>query len=276
MAPASGRQRERSDDDSDGSARPISKPDVERLLFVALAGAAGGALFWLLAIWSGTTTFGTWPWEGQLAALMFIGAIAGLFGVYLLTSSNLNSMRTYVFAIVCGLVWQPIINTAKQSVTNASVTRQTAAVNTQTEQLKTVAVHGSEQDVTTAVNSTAPKVTASIGQLADVQDATKKQEIVDNSKKAIAVFEDASAKAPDSSIQAIQKVGIAAGKANQTEVGMQAVQSLRAIGVAARQPGVALKSAESLKVLAATSQDPVVKKAAEISLRDLETARNSR
>src|SRR5215831_13005122 len=135
MATTPGRQRERSDSaDDSGSARPISKPDVERLLFVALAGAAGGALFWLLAAWSGTTTFGAWPWEGQLAALMFIGSISGLFGVYLLTSSNLNSMRTYVFAIVCGLVWQPIINSARQSVNNASVTRQTAAVNTETQQ----------------------------------------------------------------------------------------------------------------------------------------------
>src|SRR5262245_50383605 len=144
MGVTPGRQRERSDsDDSGDSTRPISKPDVQRLLFVALAGAAGGALFWLLAMWSGTTTFGRWPWVGQLVALMFIGSISGLFGVYLLTASNLNSMRTYVFAIVCGLVWQPIINTAKQSVTNASVTRQTAEVNTETEHLKSAAAQGS-------------------------------------------------------------------------------------------------------------------------------------
>src|SRR5262245_56423953 len=131
MGTAPGRRAGSSEKDSDAAATPLSKPDIERLLFVALAGAAGGTLFWLLAAWSGTATFGAWPWEGQLAALMFIGSMAALFGVYLLTSSNLNSMRTYVFAIVCGLVWQPIINTAKQSVTNATVTRQTAEVNTQ-------------------------------------------------------------------------------------------------------------------------------------------------
>lgn len=276
MGTAPGRRTGSSEKDSDADATQLSKPDIERLLFVALAGAAGGTLFWLLAAWSGTATFGAWPWEGQLAALMFIGSIAALFGVYLLTSSNLNSMRTYVFAIVCGLVWQPIINTARQSVTNAGVTRQTAAVNTQTEQLKSVTTSGSEQDVSAAVDSTAPQVTAAISQLGDVQDAGKKQEIVDNSKKAITALEGASAKAPESSIQAIQKVGIAAGQANQTAVGIQAVQSLRAIGVAAKQPAIAQKSVDSLKLLEATSQDPAVKKAAEISLRDLQAARNSR
>jgi len=49
-----------------------------------------GGIFWLLSKWSGTATFAYWKWYGQIVALAFLGGIAALFGVFLLTASNLN------------------------------------------------------------------------------------------------------------------------------------------------------------------------------------------
>src|SRR5947207_15766651 len=114
--------------------KPLDKGQVSQALYVALAGAIGGLLFWMLGRYAGTATFAGWKWYGQIPALMFLGSMAGLFGVYLLTASSLNSMRTYIFAIVCGVVWQPIINSAMQSVVNATATKHVAEVSSETEQ----------------------------------------------------------------------------------------------------------------------------------------------
>src|SRR5882724_4135364 len=251
--------------------KPLDKGQVSQALYVALAGAVGGLLFWMLGKYSGTVTFAGWPWFGQIPALMFLGAMAGLFGVYLLTSSSLNSMRTYIFAIVCGVVWQPIINTAMQSVVNATATKHVEEVSTQAEQLKSSADKGSIADVTIRVNATVPAVTQAIQQLPDVQDAGKKQEIVDSSQKAISALEVAANKAPNSSIDGIKQVGIAASTGNHTTVSIHAVQSLRTIGLAAahEHPEVAKLTADSLQAIASSSNDPSVKSAVEASLKEL-------
>jgi hypothetical protein len=242
---------------------------------VAGAGAIGGLLFWMLSKYAGTATFAAWKWYGQILALMFLGSMAGLFGVYLLTSSSLNSIRTYIFAIVCGVVWQPIINSAMQSVVNATATKNVAEVSSQTAQLKITADHGSVQDVTLSVNATVPAVTQAIQQLPDVQDAAKKQEIVDSSQNAIGALETAANKAPDSSIDGIRQVGVAAGQGNHTSVSLRAVQSLRTIGLSAtsnNRPEVEKLTVESLKAISDHTSDPTVKSAVAATLSDLATA----
>jgi hypothetical protein len=251
---------------------PIGKGQIKQAVAVLLAGALGGLLFWVLNKWSGTPSFAGWPWYGQILALLFLGGIAALFGVYLLTASNMNVMKTYVFAIVCGIVWQPIINTAIKSYSNANITRQVAAVNNQTEQLKNTADHGSSAEIQSAVNATVPGVTQAL-KVTDVQDADKKQAIVESSDKALAAFQSAAVKAPDSSIQAIKEVGIAASLGNHADVGLHAVNSLREIGIAgatSNRPEVARASIESLRTLSVSGKDPGLKNAAAASLKEIE------
>ena len=77
------------------------------------------------------------------------------------------------FAIVCGLVWQPIINTAIKSYSNVGVTRQVAQVSNQTQQLQNTEDHGSPEEVKSAVKSTAPAVTEALKQFPNVQDTEK-------------------------------------------------------------------------------------------------------
>lgn len=254
---------------------PITKGQVEQALWVAFCGALGGILFWVLGKLSGTPVFANWPWYGQVLALAFLGGIAALFGVYLLTASNLNALKTYVFAIVCGVVWQPIINTAIKSYSDVNVNRQVAQVSSQTEQLQNSTDHGSADEIKSAVQSTVPTVTQALKQLPSVQDADKKQALVDSSDKALVALESAASKAPASSIQGIKEVGLAASEGNRADVGIHAIHSLRQIGIASaknQQPEVMKATVESLQTLATSGKDPALRSAAAASLKEIQAA----
>ena len=252
---------------------PITRGQIEQALWVAFCGALGGLLFWVLGKWSGTATFAYWKWYGQILALAFLGAIAALFGVYLLTASSLNAIKTYIFAIVCGLVWQPIINTAIKSYSNVGVARQVAQVSNQTQQLQNTADHGSPEEVKSAVQSTVPAVTQALKQFPNVQDAEKKQAIVESSDKALVALEAAATKAPGTSIQAIKEVGIAASEGNHADVGIHAINSLREIGMAgakSNHPEIAEATVASLRTLAVSGKDPALRNAAATSLQQIQ------
>jgi hypothetical protein len=252
---------------------PITKLQIKQALWVACCGAIGGILFWVLSKLSGTALFTSWPWYGQIPALAFLGAIAALFGVLLLTASNLNALKTYIFAIVCGVVWQPIITTAINSYSNVGATRQVEQVSTQTNLLTNTASHGSQQEISSAVKATVPAVTQALNQSGTVQDAGKKQELINSTNKALVAFEAAASKAPDSSIQAIQDVGIAASNSNHPDVGINAIHSLREIGIANahnNHPEIAKAAVASLQALAANGKDPALRSAATSSLKEIE------
>jgi hypothetical protein len=252
---------------------PITKLQIKQALWVASCGAIGGILFWVLSKLSGTALFTSWPWYGQIPALAFLGAIAALFGVLLLTASNLNALKTYIFAIVCGVVWQPIITTAINSYSNVGATRQVEQVSTQTNLLTNTASHGSQQEINSAVKATVPAVTQALNQSGTVQDAGKKQELINSTNKALVAFEAAASKAPDSSIQAIQDVGIAASNSNHPDVGINAIHSLREIGIAnahSNHPEIAKATIASLQALAANGKDPALRSAATSSLKEIE------
>jgi hypothetical protein len=222
---------------------------------------------------SGTAVFASWQWYGQVPALAFLGAIAALFGVFLLTASNANALKTYIFAIVCGVVWQPIITSAINSYGNAGATRQVAQLGTQTDQLNNTANHGSQAEINSAVKATVPAVTQALTQSSNVQDAGKKQELINSSNKALDALEAAATKAPVSSILAIQEVGIAAGNSNHVDVGINAIHSLRDIGFAgahSNHPEIVNASIASLRALAADGKDPALKSAAAASLKEIQ------
>jgi hypothetical protein len=252
---------------------PITKGQIEQALWVAFCGALGGILFWILGKLSGTPVFANWPWYGQVLALAFLGAIAALFGVFLLTASNLNALKTYVFAIVCGVVWQPIINTAIKSYSDVNVNRQVAQVTSQTEQLQNSADHGSAEEIKSAVQTAVPAVTQALKQLPSVQDADKQKALVDSSDKALVALEAAATKAPDSSIQAIKEVGLAASEGNRADVGIHAIHSLREIGLAGaknQRPEVMKATVDSLQTLAVSGKDPALRNAAAASLKEIQ------
>jgi len=244
-------------------------------LTVALFGGIGGLLFWVLGKYSGNVPkqIVAWPWYGQVSALMFMSAIAGLFGVYLLTASQVPAMRTFMFAIVCGLLWQPIIDQAQKSAGNILATQQTHNVDNQTGLLKAASSSGNPEQVKAAVGAAVPAVTQAIQKLSAVQDTEKTQELVNSSQKAISEFQAAASQDPDSSVGALKDVGIVASQGHHTALALHAIQSLQEVGMSATKPEVVKESIASLQDVAAKSDDPDVKKAALNSSLALETSK---
>jgi hypothetical protein len=252
-----------------GSDQPINKLQIEQTLYVALCGGIGGLLSWVLEKWAGVGVFMHAPWYGKIAALVFLGSMAGLFGIYILTSSNLNSMRTYIFAIICGVLWQPIITTAIDSVGEANASQRLAASTSSVSQVQEVAAHGNPEQVSSTVQASVSAITEAIRQLPNVQNAEKKDAIVRSSDNALAALQAASDKAPAPSIEAIKQVGLTANESNRMDVGIHAVNSLREIGLASaknNRPEVTKAAEDSLQALAASGKDPTVRSVALESL----------
>jgi hypothetical protein len=251
----------------------VNTSQIVQALWVALSGAVGGLLFWVLCKYSASTPkqIGGWPWYGQVSALMFIGAIAGLFGVYLLTASQIPAMRTYIFAIVCGLLWQPIIEQAQKSAGNVLATQQTQNVESQAGLVKAASSSGNPEQVKAAVGAAVPTVTQAIRNLSNVQDADKSQELINSSQKAITELQAAASKAPDSSVGALKDVGIVASQGHHTALALHAIQSLQEIGTSSTKDEVVKETIASLQEVAAKSDDLDVKKAALNSSQVLET-----
>jgi hypothetical protein len=256
-----------------GGDSPVNTTQIVQALYVALCGAIGGLLFWVLCKYSASTPkeIAGWPWFGQVGALMFIGGIAGLFGVFLLTASQIPAMRTYIFAIVCGLLWQPIIDEAQKSAGNVLATQQTQNVDNQAGLVRAASANGNPEQVKAAVGAAVPVVTQAIRKLSDVQDAQKSQDIVNSSQKAITELQAAASKDPDSSVGALKDVSIAASQGHHTMLALHAIQSLQEIGMSSTRPEVVKESLASLQEVAAKSDDPDVKKAAQNSSFALET-----
>lgn len=248
---------------------------VVQALCVALFGAIGGLLFWVLGKYSGNVPkqIVSWPWYGQVSALMFMSAIAGMFGVYLLTASQVPAIRTFMFAIVCGLLWQPIIDQAQKSAGNILATQQSHYVDNQAGLVKAASSNGDEEQVRVAVGAAVPVVTQAITKLSNVQDTEKNQELVNSSQKAITELQAAASKAPNSSVGALKDVGIVASQGHQTALALHAIQSLQEIGMSSAKDEVVKKSIASLQEVAAKSDDPDVRKAALNSSLALEASK---
>jgi hypothetical protein len=195
---------------------------------------------------------------------MFIGAIAALIGVYMLTASDLTSMRTYVFALVCGLVWQPITDAGKRLVANAAVSSKVAQVNSSTNDLANADRSGSQVD--DKITNSVPGVKAALQAGSGVQDANKQDEILKSSISAVEAIQNASSKAPDASLKALSDISLEASHTGQSELAVRAIQGLRAIAFTAaeaKNDKLAAEATRSLQGISQQSRNAVVKAAAE-------------
>ncbi len=243
----------------------ISKENLKYLAGVLAAGAIGGLLFWVAAKWTGTpmpSAFG----RGTVLALMFVGALAAAFGVYLLTASDPTAIRTYVFAVVCGLVWQPMIESAKRIATNATVTNQNARVDEKVDKIKTATTAGNVQQIDAAVRDTVPAVNEALKSSRNTANLTKKAEIANASKQAINALQSSASAAPEASVDALKNISVTAANSGEPAVAIHAVESLNAIGALAvrnRDATVANNVSKSLAAIARQSSDPSVRNAAQ-------------
>jgi hypothetical protein len=250
------------------SSRPVSvgvnRSTLIPLGAVLFAGAIGGLLFFVVAKMTGTSLPAGFGF-GLIPVLMFVGALAAAFGVYLLTASDLKAIRTYVFAVVCGLAWKSMIDAAVSLAANATASSQTAQVGDTVDQVQAATLNGNAQQINTAVASTVSAVNQALSYSPNVSDSSKKAEIIDTSNKAIAQLQFAADKSPDVSVDALKNISTTASSTGQTTVALQGVYALRAIGEKAtskNENSLAGRVQESLAAVAAASKNPLIQTAA--------------
>jgi hypothetical protein len=233
-----------------------------------LAGAFGGLLYWIIARWTGTqlpVAFGS----AVVFVLMLLGAIAAAVGVYVLTASNVKAIRTYIFAVLCGLSWQPMIDAGRNLAANSAAlnaaVNQSAQVDQHVQQIQTADNSGNAAAVTAAVQQTVPAINKTLELSTSVADPDKKTQVLDSSKQAINQLQQSAAKAPDASVNGLQNVTVTAANAQAPAVAIHGIQSLNAIGkeaVARHDLALQKKVQQSLITIAAQSKDASVQNAA--------------
>jgi hypothetical protein len=246
------------------SADGVNRASLLRLSGIGIAGAVGGFLFWVLAKLTGTAPLPVSAGLWTIPALMLLGGFAAAIAVYVLTASDTAAMKTYVFASICGVCWQPIIASGVRMVSNATAVSQSAALVTQTAQVQQAAAGGNVDQINTALAQTVPAVTAALGATANA-DPDRKQEIVSRSQQAISQIQSTAAQAPDASVSALQKISVTAANNATPSVALNAIDSLRAIGADAQtrqNSSVMAKVRASLTKVGEQTTDPTVKAAA--------------
>jgi hypothetical protein len=244
----------------DSTSEGISRASILRLLAIVAAGAIGGFLFWVIAKITGTSPLPGNPGFWTVPALMFLGAFAAAIGVYVLTASDTSAIKTYVFASLCGLCWQPVIASGIRMVGNLNATSQSEQVGSQTQLVQQADASGNVQQINTAVQQSVSLVTQALNTTTNI-DTDAKNQVVNTSKQAITQIQSAAAKAPDASVEALQNITVAAANSGSSSVALQGIQSLHTIGGTPNHAGAAY-ARKSLSYIASHAKDPSIQTAA--------------
>ena len=199
------------------------------LLYVMVAGAVGGLTSWLLQWLAGLTPFQK-PAIFGIPALIVVGAVAAVAGVYLIANSDTKELlHTLAFALVCGVFWQPVLDAAELYVSH-SVTEHQASVQAQTnENLSSFSKAENPTAVKTKVSDAAAITTQLLDRAPAVQDPNLKKKVIGQSNQTIQAIGQASDKAPQQAIQSLQEIGEAAVRSGQSDVARSAILQLNDI-----------------------------------------------
>ncbi|MGA2251686.1 hypothetical protein [Terracidiphilus sp.] len=238
----------------------LSRAGILHLVAIVAAGAIGGFLFWVIAKVTGTSPLPGIAGFWTIPALMFLGAFAAAIGVYVLTASDTSAIKTYVFASLCGLCWQPVIASGVRMVGNLNATSQSEQVGSQTQLVQQADASGNVQQLTSAVQQTTPLVTQALNATVNIDTDTRNQ-VVNNSRQAINQIQSAAAKAPEASVESLQSITVAAANSGSSAVALQGVQSLHALGGTPNH-AAAPYARRSLSYVALHAKDPSIQLAA--------------
>jgi hypothetical protein len=102
------------------SARPEKRPGREAMIpetmkAVLLAGAMGGLVSWVYSETVGRSL--GMQWYLGIPACLLLGSVAGVLGVYIIAKTDTRErVHLLAFAILCGILWRPIIDSARAYV----------------------------------------------------------------------------------------------------------------------------------------------------------------
>lgn len=105
-------------------------------LFIIVAGLFGG-----LGAWVWATTVGPAPLLEEpgyaIPSYMFLGAIAGFLGVYLIAKTDpAQTAHAIAFSLACGVFWGPVISGAEAMVNRQEVKEAAKSIAVQHDELK--------------------------------------------------------------------------------------------------------------------------------------------
>jgi len=202
---------------------------------VVLSGMIGGLVFWVLMRITGVQPLGLNWYAGVPASLLF-GGVAGFLGVYMLANSDTSQgpkiKHTFAFALVCGIVWSPVIDTAKQTVLSAVAAKNAGSAKDSAKALDHAVAGGSSAAVEQQIAKTAQTTSDAVMSLSSVTNFEVKRKVQSDSQDAVGALVGASQKAPDASVTALFKIGKeAAATGNPTVTksvldGLQRVQTM--------------------------------------------------
>jgi hypothetical protein len=221
---------------------PIELAAFRTLPIVVTCGAVGGLAAAAVSRIFGVGLLLKWPLYKDLPIEIFMGAVAALFGCYLLTSTDFTEVKGFVFAVACGVFWGPVI-TGAQAYMNQYAGGQAVA---QTDHARnTIRSGAAHENLSTATSS----VIEALGKINDVSDPQDKQAITDNSKTFLSTMAANKNLAITAKVRAIQDVGIAAINNGSSDVAAQSYQGLT--GLAAGSPSESDRSAivDAIEVL---------------------------
>lgn len=210
-------------------------------------GAFGGLCSFFLSRLLGAGPFINRPIYFDLPGEVLFGACAALFGVFLLTASDVTATRTIVFALACGLFWSPIF-TGTQSYLNQYSTNQNVAGSAQ--QASSVASKISSQtgaQADSSIQSASTQITDALTKLPSVTSASSKQAVVNSSTQVVNSIP--VSQANTASVDALKNIGAASMKADTPQVTQLTVKRLQEIATQAPTPATrnaALEAAQTL------------------------------
>jgi len=217
---------------------------MNTILGVAGAGGFGGLLAALLTRVTGVGLFAKWSPAGDIFAEIAFGVAAALFGVFLLSASDPKNARTLVFAVACGLAWQPIVAGTSSYVKQYASTQAANSAKQADASLPTGGAAASSENIQAAASQTA----TAISKLPQVTDSSDRSTILNASQSVIQKVSASSTTSPSAKIEALHNIGLASLNSDSQSVGLQTVQPLKVL---------------------ANSLDPAVRTQAESALQDL-------
>jgi len=238
-------------------------------------GGVGGLLYWLLVNFAGDNVSPAWPWYGQIVGLVILGAAAGCVGVYMITASDVKRVQTCIFAMLCGIVWKPVLNQGIQTVQNGVVNKQASAIADQTSALQSLSQSGSAQPqaVQSQLEKTAPTLLNAVDLINQAQTAGQRAALVNSASQSVEVLKDASARTP-ASVAVIRDLAAKAIQSNEPTMATRAIQSLGSIANESKNPDAkqaALTSLQQIHDVAQRSNQPSAAKLASSLLQNNKT-----
>jgi hypothetical protein len=212
---------------------------------ITIAGAVGGLLGWLI---SQTSSGLDGDWYLTLPTWILGGFVAAGVGVYVIASTDTSKMmRAIFFAALCGISWQPVLETGK-SIVNKATTDKT--VSTAKDEITKKVAQTTDQTATSQDIQALTNNTIKIAEkLPSVTDPGLKDDARLTAINGIKHFKFLAQKRPDEAVNSLEEIGKRAAASGSVNLKSEVIQELSAISHDPLNIPAQVKAANALEAL---------------------------